>query len=124
MAIREGRWDCQYCGNIGNLGRHRNCQNCGHSRPEGTKFYLADDSEVTDKKLQRQALVGPDWICEYCRTSNAVDIAVCGSCGAARDETSPVQDVKEPQLVTHPDCMKPESFDKSQGKSNFRFWNQ
>ena len=95
MAIREGRWDCQYCGNIGNLGRHRNCQNCGHSRPEGTKFYLADDSEVTDKKLQRQALVGPDWICEYCGTSNAADIAVCGSCGAARDETSPVQQVKE-----------------------------
>ena len=95
MAIREGRWDCQYCGAIGNLGRHRQCQNCNHSRPEGTRFYKADEAEVTDKKLQRQALVGPDWICQFCGTSNAADIHVCGSCGAPRDESTPVQQIKE-----------------------------
>lgn len=95
MAIREGRWDCQYCGTIGNLGRYRQCQNCGRSRPEGTKFYLADDVQVTDKKLQRQALVGPDWVCEFCGTSNAADIQICGSCGAPREESSPVQKVTD-----------------------------
>ena len=98
MAVREGRWDCQYCGTIGNLGRHRQCQNCGRSRPEGTKFYLADDTTVTDKRLERQALVGPDWVCEYCGTSNAADITVCGSCGAARELTSPSQEIKEYDL--------------------------
>ncbi len=98
MAIREGRWDCQYCGTIGNLGRHRQCQNCGRSRPDGTKFYLADDAEVTDKQLERQALVGPDWVCEFCGTSNAADKTVCGSCGAAREATSPVQKTKDYDL--------------------------
>ena len=95
MAIREGRWDCQFCGTIGNLGRHRSCQNCNKSRPEGTRFYVADETEVSDKKLQRQALVGPDWICQYCGTSNSADINVCGSCGAPRESSSPVQKVKD-----------------------------
>ncbi len=93
MAIREGRWDCQYCGAIGNLGRHRQCHNCNHSRPAGTRFYQADDAELADKRLERQALVGPDWICQFCGTSNAGDIHVCGSCGAPRDETTQDQQV-------------------------------
>jgi len=95
MAVREGRWDCQYCGAIGNLGRHRQCHNCNHSRPGGTRFYQADESEVTDKRLERQALVGPDWICPFCGTSNAGDIHVCGSCGAPRDESTENQQVKD-----------------------------
>jgi len=93
MAIREGRWDCQYCGAIGNLGRHRQCHNCNHSRSADTRFYQADDAELTDKRLERQALVGPDWICQFCGTSNAGDIHVCGSCGAPRDETTQDQQV-------------------------------
>ncbi len=95
MAVKEGRWDCQYCGTTGNLGRHRQCQNCSRSRPEDTKFYIADDAEVTDKRLQKLAKVGPDWVCEFCGTSNAADISVCGSCGAARESSSPVQGVKD-----------------------------
>lgn len=102
MAIREGRWDCQFCGTIGNLGRHRQCQNCGRSRPESTKFYLADDAQVTDKQLQRQALVGPDWVCQFCGTSNAADITVCASCGSPREENSPVQKIKEYDLADVP----------------------
>lgn len=102
MAIREGRWDCQYCGTIGNLGRHRACQNCSRSRPQGTRFYLADDAQVTDRKLQRQALVGPDWVCAFCGTSNAADINVCGSCGAPREGTSPVQQVQDYDLGKAP----------------------
>lgn len=95
MAIREGRWDCQYCGALGNQGRDKSCANCGRSRPDGTKFYLADDAEVSDKKLLQQAQLGPDWICEYCGTSNAANITVCGSCGAPREGTSPQQELKE-----------------------------
>lgn len=95
MAIREGRWDCQYCGAIGNFGRDRACNNCGKSRPEGTKFYLADDAEVTDKRLLRQAQIGPDWICEFCGTSNAADKHICGSCNAPRADTTPDQEIKE-----------------------------
>ena len=102
MAIREGRWDCQYCGTIGNLGRHRQCNNCGRSRPESTKFYLADDEQVADKQLQRQALVGPDWVCQYCGTSNAADITICGSCGAPREDSSPSQQVKDYDLSEVP----------------------
>ena len=37
MAIREGRWDCQYCGTTGIPGREKVCPNCARSRPEGTK---------------------------------------------------------------------------------------
>ncbi len=102
MAVKEGRWDCQYCGTTGNLGRHRQCQNCNRSRPENTKFYMADEAEITDKRLQKQALVGPDWVCEFCGTSNAADISVCGSCGAPRESTSPVQEVKTYDLGEAP----------------------
>ncbi len=102
MAIREGRWDCQYCGTIGNLGRHHQCHNCGRSRPESTKFYLADNEQVTDKQLQRQALVGPDWICQFCGTSNAADITICGSCRAPRESDSPSQQVKDYDLSEVP----------------------
>ncbi len=117
MAIKEGRWDCQYCGTIGNLGRHRNCKNCNRSRPEGTQFYLADDAEVTDKTLQRQALVGPDWICSFCGTSNAADITVCASCGAPRDATSPVQKVKKYGVGQAPK-RGDMSFDEDQGQAS------
>jgi hypothetical protein len=103
MAIREGRWDCTYCGALGNLGRDRSCNNCGSSRPEGTKFYLADDSEIVDKKLERQAKIGPDWICAFCGTSNAADIVtVCGSCGSPRTESTTVQATKDFELGETP----------------------
>jgi hypothetical protein len=102
MAIREGRWDCQYCGSIGNLGRDRACYNCGRSRPAGTKFYLADDAEVKDLKLQQQAKIGPDWVCAFCGTSNAADIEICGSCGHTRDESDAVQETKDFELGQAP----------------------
>lgn len=102
MAIREGRWDCQYCGALGNMGRDKACPNCGSSRPEGTKFYLADDAEITDKKLLRQATIGPDWNCEFCGTSNAADITICGSCNAPREASSPVAQVKDYELGEAP----------------------
>lgn len=99
MAIREGRWDCQYCGEVGILGRHKVCPNCAHSRPEGTKFYLPPEEEVVEEAgLQQQARLGPDWICEYCSSSNPADLTVCRHCNAPREATTPEQQVKSYDL--------------------------
>jgi hypothetical protein len=88
MAVREARWDCQYCGTKGNLGRDKSCNNCGRSRPAGTKFYLVDDAVVEKADLLAQAAKGPDWVCAFCGTSNSVERTTCRSCGAARDADS------------------------------------
>jgi hypothetical protein len=96
MAVREGRWDCQYCATTGILGRHKACTNCGRSRPEGTKFYLPKEGEeVAEQKLVQQAKIGPDWVCEFCGSSNPANVSVCGSCHAPRETVSPQQAVKE-----------------------------
>lgn len=96
MAVREGRWDCQYCGTKGILGRHKVCPNCAKSRPEGTTFYLPEDAEtVEDEKLKEQAQIGPDWICEFCGSSNPANLDVCRHCNAPRESVSPQQKVKE-----------------------------
>ena len=95
MAIREGRWDCVYCGTTGNLGRDKSCGTCGRSRPEGTKFYLPDDAqEVTDEKLLAEAKKGPDWVCAFCATSNESEATSCRACGALREATSEKQQIK------------------------------
>jgi hypothetical protein len=102
MAIREARWDCQYCGTTGILGRHQACSKCGRSRPAGTKFYLAEDEEVADQKLVEKAAIGPDWVCEFCSSSNPADVSVCQSCHAPREATSPEQQAKEYELGQAP----------------------
>lgn len=103
MAIREALWDCQYCGTTGILGRNKSCPNCGRSRPEGTKFYLPEDAdEVRDEKLKEQAKRGPDWICEFCGSSNPADVSVCGSCGHPREDTSPEQKITDYELGAAP----------------------
>lgn len=95
MAIREGLWDCQWCGQIGILGRHQQCPQCGRSRPEGTKFYLPGNAPaVTDKKLLDIAQAGPDWVCEHCDSSNSNDHNRCAHCNAPRG-SSPSQKVKD-----------------------------
>lgn len=99
MAIREGRWDCQYCGTTGNLGRDKSCPQCGRSRPEGTKFYLPKEAtEVADETLVNQAGQGPDWVCAFCGTSNQSTAESCRSCGAAREGTSVEQEIKTYEL--------------------------
>jgi hypothetical protein len=103
MAVREGRWDCQYCGTTGILGRHKACTNCGRSRPEGTKFYLPKDGdEVAEEKLVEQAKIGPDWVCQFCGSSNPANIDICASCNAPREGASPKQAVKEYALGAAP----------------------
>jgi hypothetical protein len=95
MTIREGRWDCQYCGATGIRGRHKVCPNCARSRPEGTTFYIPEDEkEVTEASLVAEAEKGADWICAFCSSSNPADLAVCRHCDAPREDTSAQQEVK------------------------------
>lgn len=86
MAIREGRWDCQSCNRVGNLGRDLVCKGCGDVRPEGVRFYLPENAPaVSDKNLLETARSGPDWICDFCEASNRAGGSVCVQCGADRD---------------------------------------
>jgi hypothetical protein len=102
MTVREGRWDCQYCAATGILGRFKSCNSCGRSRPEGTKFYLpADECAVSDAALLNQAQLGPDWVCEFCSSSNAANRTTCNACAAPKG-TSPSQQVKEYQTGEAP----------------------
>lgn len=95
MAIREGRWDCQYCGATGIRGRQKVCPNCARSRPEGTTFYIPEDeTELNDDSIILEALKGADWICAFCGSSNPADSDVCRHCNAPREATSARQEVK------------------------------
>ena len=88
MAIREGRWDCQYCGSKKLLGRQETCLGCGHKRGHGTKFYLAEgEPEVVDSEQLRRAKIGSDWYCEHCQNGNRNDTESCSQCGANRDSS-------------------------------------
>ncbi len=96
MAVREGLWDCQYCGTMGILGRHKVCPNCARSRPAGTRFYLPEEAEVVESdKLKEQARIGPDWICAFCASSNPANLDVCRHCNAPREALSEQQLVQE-----------------------------
>lgn len=96
MAIREGRWDCGYCGTKGNRGRKRKCQHCGAVREKDVRFYLPSKEEaaVLDAALLAQASAGPDWYCEHCGSSNAGGLDACHRCAAPRG-SSPTHPVKE-----------------------------
>jgi hypothetical protein len=95
MAIREGRWDCQYCGTKGVLGRHKKCPVCATPRPQGTKFYLLENEpELVEGELQEFAQMGPDWVCAFCASSNPASATHCQNCSASREGSSPEQVVK------------------------------
>src|SRR3989344_3085804 len=84
-AKREGRWDCESCGKVGNLGRNRTCESCGKPRPENVKFYLPENAPaVTDPELLKQAEAGADWYCLHCDAGNSNADTTCKQCGAAR----------------------------------------
>ncbi len=102
-TIREGRWDCTFCGTVGVLGRHHTCPNCGRTRPEDTHFYLPEDApEVTDPEQLRQAMLGPDWVCNYCDTGNSAGNEQCRQCGAPREADSGVYVVTTESLAKAP----------------------
>ena len=110
MTVHEGYWDCQYCGKTAIRGRHKSCPQCVRSRPEGVRFYLPENEDapaaaepVTRPDLLRQAAHGPDWICDFCSSSNAADLTACRHCAAPREATSPRQDVIRYDLGQTPD---------------------
>ncbi|RLD75591.1 MAG: hypothetical protein DRJ10_14995 [Bacteroidetes bacterium] len=96
MAIKIGRWDCEQCGYVGNIGPNTNCEKCAAPRPENAAFYLVDDSEtVYDPNKIEQAKSGADWVCSFCNGHNKVSDYICQSCGNDRDETDGDESLKE-----------------------------
>jgi hypothetical protein len=96
MAIREGRWDCRYCGRAGNRGPDNHCLGCGAPRDAEVKFYLPPDAaEVTDAEALGRARLGPDWRCGYCGNDNPADAKFCGGCGAGSDGSEGKRKVSE-----------------------------
>jgi len=99
VAIREGKWRCPYCGNIGR-GADAACKGCGATRDKDVQFFLEDEApEVTDAALLQQAQAGPEWLCPHCQTGNPAAAARCKSCGAERgDAKSRATDFVPPTL--------------------------
>ncbi len=87
MAIRMGRWDCPYCGQVGNLGPEIHCASCGKPRGKNVQFYLTEDAaEVADESELAAARAGANWICNYCGASNTAGKENCRSCGNQNDQ--------------------------------------
>ena len=85
MAVREGKWDCEYCGAV-NPGSAMKCTACGAVRGENVRFYLdVDAPEVTDQEKLAEARGGTDWHCRYCGTDNRRRQDKCRQCGAPRE---------------------------------------
>jgi len=85
MAIREGKWDCDYC-DAANPGSEMKCTSCGATRGENVKFYLEEDAqEVTDGEKLSLAQGGADWHCAYCGTDNRAGSEKCRQCAAPRE---------------------------------------
>ncbi|MFK7949373.1 MAG: hypothetical protein AB8G11_17405 [Saprospiraceae bacterium] len=97
MEVYIGRWDCDYCGNIGNLGPHVHCSQCGSSRPEDVVFYMPRgvDSKVTDEDQIAEAKEGANWVCAFCNNSNRNTYKACVSCGAVKEDSESTLKVRE-----------------------------
>lgn len=84
MNVYVGRWDCEFCGNKGNLGPHQHCSQCGAARPKTVQFYLpSDEQALQDQQELAEAEAGPDWICSNCTAHNKMAYANCVGCGSA-----------------------------------------
>lgn len=97
MGIYVGRWDCDYCGNIGNLGPHTHCSECGGLRSEDVVFYMPRgiDSKVTDEDAIAEAKEGANWVCGFCNNGNRNSYKACVSCGAMKDDAQGELKVRE-----------------------------
>lgn len=86
MAVREGAWDCPYCGATRNRGPEKFCGGCGSPRGPEVKFYLPEDARVVDEAGElEKARSGPDWTCGFCSGDNKGWNGFCTGCGSARD---------------------------------------
>lgn len=95
MNIQVGRWDCRYCGHIGNLGPETKCSQCAAPRDPDVKFYLPEDAAyVTDAEELRRAELGADWNCDHCGADNKSGTEKCRACGNPRDESDAVREEK------------------------------
>ena len=106
MGIQVGRWDCRYCGHVGNLGPETKCAGCGAPRDPDVKFYLPEDAEyVADENRLKQARAGVDWNCDHCGADNKAGTNICRSCGNPRTEEDESRRVVEYGLdeVPHSD---------------------
>ena len=97
MAVYVGRWDCDYCGNIGNLGGHLHCSQCGSSLPDDVVFYMPRglDTEVTDEAELAIAKEGANWVCTFCSNSNRNSYKACVSCGVLKGTSEKKLKVRE-----------------------------
>lgn len=92
MAIREGAWDCPYCGRERNRGAHQYCGSCGAGRDKDVKFYLPDDARLIEDEAElKRARSGPDWNCAFCKADNPAYQQFCTGCGGGADGSPPRQ---------------------------------
>lgn len=82
--IKEGLWDCKYCGTKRIGGSKRECPNCGKPRDIDTFFYQNNDAEYVDEEIARNLNRNPDWVCQFCNCLNSDSDTRCKSCGASR----------------------------------------
>ncbi len=86
MAVREGAWDCPFCGATRNRGPEKFCGGCGSPRGPEVKFYLPEDARVVDDAHElEKATSGPNWTCEFCSGDNAGWNKFCTGCGSGRE---------------------------------------
>lgn len=88
--IRRGYWICPTCKHK-NPGNLELCESCGSSQQKNkdgsNPFFLDSTSEeVTDPNELKEAYAGPDWICEYCGTSNDNLTDSCKQCGNTKGD--------------------------------------
>ncbi|NJN78170.1 MAG: hypothetical protein HC803_07440 [Saprospiraceae bacterium] len=97
MGVYVGRWDCDYCGNVGNLGPHSHCSQCGSSRPADVVFYMPRgvETKVTDNAELEIAKEGANWVCAFCSNSNRNVYKACVSCGALKENSEKQLEVRE-----------------------------
>lgn len=82
----EMTWRCATCRRQ-NLGRHKECLQCGKPKSPGEPFEMPADisraARVSDAALLRMASSGPDWQCAYCQSMQRSLEGRCVRCGAS-----------------------------------------
>jgi hypothetical protein len=126
MNVYVGRWDCNYCGHLGNLGPHTHCEQCGSARPPDVVFYLPRgiDTRVTDDDALAEAKAGANWVCAFCNNSNHSTYKACTSCGALKDDAKGTLTVREFDEAAVPRSSRPEKplAQPEKPKSKGKFW--
>lgn len=99
----ELTWVCSSC-DFRNLGRHKECQQCGNPKDASEKYEMPGETRavasVTDEKLLRQASAGRDWRCKYCGSNQMRLDHRCAQCGADAGEGAAVHDGPAPPRPT------------------------